>query len=428
MGPRPQHAAASSCSSRTSRAAASPSGTAARPTRCSRTSTSSSTSAGDTVLDPGRRPHLQDGLPAVHRGPPPPAGRRDDRRPPRAARRGHAGWASSRSTTTTASSSGRRSPSSPRATSRRWASTSSRSGRSARWLGEDRDDFGRDVIPAMLDGGARVFGYRFEGYWQDVGTIQSYWEANMALLEDHPELDLYDKDWLIHTRSEERAPAKIGPTAQVHRSLISARLRDQRDGREQRAVAGRPRRRRRGRARLDRHVRHASSDRARSSTARSSTRRSSSARAAIVGDGPDFDTPNRQEPARLNTGITRRRQAGDHPARGADRPQREGRRRVKATDFVSKVVRNGASVEAGGAKPRRAKKAAPAAAAERRRLARTRAHQGRTAPGRASGSRSPAAPAGCRRSRGARLSQRACPPARIAMQLPRRPGRIAARP
>ena len=73
----------------------------------------------------------------------------------------------------------------------------------------------------MLDGGARVFGYRFEGYWQDVGTIQSYWEANLALLEDHPELDLYDKDWVIHTRSEERAPAKVGPTAQVHRSLIS---------------------------------------------------------------------------------------------------------------------------------------------------------------------------------------------------------------
>ena len=73
----------------------------------------------------------------------------------------------------------------------------------------------------MLDGGARVFGYRFDGYWQDVGTIQSFWEANMALLEDDPELDLYDRDWLIHTRSEERAPAKVGPTAQVHRSLIS---------------------------------------------------------------------------------------------------------------------------------------------------------------------------------------------------------------
>jgi glucose-1-phosphate adenylyltransferase len=90
-----------------------------------------------------------------------------------------------------------------------------------RWLSEDRVDFGSHVIPAMLDGGARVFGYRFSGYWQDVGTIQSYWEANLALCDDRPELDLYDGDWVIHTRSEERAPAKVGATAQIHRSLIS---------------------------------------------------------------------------------------------------------------------------------------------------------------------------------------------------------------
>ena len=90
-----------------------------------------------------------------------------------------------------------------------------------RWLGEGRDDFGRDVVPAMLAGGARVFGYRFDGYWQDVGTVHSYWEAHMELLDDHPQLDLYDRDWVIHTRSEERPPAWIGPTASVHRSLVS---------------------------------------------------------------------------------------------------------------------------------------------------------------------------------------------------------------
>jgi glucose-1-phosphate adenylyltransferase len=89
------------------------------------------------------------------------------------------------------------------------------------WLGDDRQDFGRDVIPAMLAGRARVVGYRFDGYWQDVGTVHSYWQAQMDLLDERPELDLYDKDWLIHTRSEERAPAKIGPTASVHRSLVS---------------------------------------------------------------------------------------------------------------------------------------------------------------------------------------------------------------
>jgi glucose-1-phosphate adenylyltransferase len=70
-----------------------------------------------------------------------------------------------------------------------------------RWLDESRIDFGQHVIPAMIEGGARVFGYRFDGYWQDVGTIESYWQANMDLLDERPELDLYDRDWLIHTRS-----------------------------------------------------------------------------------------------------------------------------------------------------------------------------------------------------------------------------------
>ena len=172
-----------------------------------------------------------------------------------------------------------------------------------RWLSEDRVDFGANVIPAMLDAGARVFGYRYNGYWQDVGTIQSFWETNMALLDDNPELDLYDKDWVIHTRSEERAPAKVGPTAQVHKSLIShgcviagtvvnsvlspgvrvdvgAVVRDSiimfdsviRSG----AVVDR--------AILDKEV--------------------VVGQGAIVGDGPYDDRPNKQEPGRLNTGIT----------------------------------------------------------------------------------------------------------------------------
>ena len=78
-----------------------------------------------------------------------------------------------------------------------------------RWLTEDLTDFGGNVIPAMLAGGARVYGYRFEGYWQDVGTIQSYWDANMELVEDPPPFDLYDPRWVTHTRSEERPPARL---------------------------------------------------------------------------------------------------------------------------------------------------------------------------------------------------------------------------
>jgi glucose-1-phosphate adenylyltransferase len=67
----------------------------------------------------------------------------------------------------------------------------------------------------------RVYAYPFRDYWQDVGTIQSYWEANMGLLDEPPEFNLYEPDWVIHTRSEERPPAKIGADARVERSLIS---------------------------------------------------------------------------------------------------------------------------------------------------------------------------------------------------------------
>jgi glucose-1-phosphate adenylyltransferase len=81
-------------------------------------------------------------------------------------------------------------------------------------------DFGKDVIPRMVSTD-RVFAYHFKDYWQDVGTIASYWESNMALLNDPPDFDLYDYDWVIHTRSEERPPATIGSAATVSNSLIS---------------------------------------------------------------------------------------------------------------------------------------------------------------------------------------------------------------
>jgi glucose-1-phosphate adenylyltransferase len=83
-----------------------------------------------------------------------------------------------------------------------------------------RMDFGRDVLPAII-GRERVLAYPFEGYWADVGTLQAYWEANMALLSESPALDLYDPEWVIHTRSEEQPPAKIGPEARVGGNLLS---------------------------------------------------------------------------------------------------------------------------------------------------------------------------------------------------------------
>ncbi len=82
-------------------------------------------------------------------------------------------------------------------------------------------DFGRHVLPAMIAGGSTGYVYTFPGFWADVGNIQAYWEANMSLLAENPALDLYDQEWVIHTRSEERAPAKIGPNGQVGGNLLS---------------------------------------------------------------------------------------------------------------------------------------------------------------------------------------------------------------
>jgi glucose-1-phosphate adenylyltransferase len=82
-------------------------------------------------------------------------------------------------------------------------------------------DFGKHVLPAMVKQQRHVRAYAFPGYWADVGTVQAYWEANMSLLAEDPALNLYDTEWVVHTRSEERAPAKVGANAQVGGSLLS---------------------------------------------------------------------------------------------------------------------------------------------------------------------------------------------------------------
>lgn len=81
-------------------------------------------------------------------------------------------------------------------------------------------DFGKHVIPSLI-GQARVYAYRFEGYWVDVGTVHAYWETSLEMAQPVPPLDLYDPDWIIHTRDQERPPAKIGPQGHVINSLIS---------------------------------------------------------------------------------------------------------------------------------------------------------------------------------------------------------------
>lgn len=80
-------------------------------------------------------------------------------------------------------------------------------------------DFGKHVIPGLIEAG-KVFAYPFEGYWVDVGTIDSYWETSMELLDPASPLQLYDRSWTIHTVSQERPPFKIGPQARATASMI----------------------------------------------------------------------------------------------------------------------------------------------------------------------------------------------------------------
>ncbi|MBO7297721.1 MAG: glucose-1-phosphate adenylyltransferase [Clostridia bacterium] len=82
-------------------------------------------------------------------------------------------------------------------------------------------DFGKDVLPAMLNAGEKMFSYRFEGYWKDVGTIASLWQANMDLLGDSPEFDIGDKSWKIHSRNPLAPPEHIGENGVVKNAMIA---------------------------------------------------------------------------------------------------------------------------------------------------------------------------------------------------------------
>lgn len=83
------------------------------------------------------------------------------------------------------------------------------------------NDFGKDVIPAMLSAGELMRVYRFGGYWKDVGTVDSLWEANLDLLNPKTELDLSDRSWRIYSRTAGMPPQYISDTAEVENSLIT---------------------------------------------------------------------------------------------------------------------------------------------------------------------------------------------------------------
>ena len=83
-----------------------------------------------------------------------------------------------------------------------------------------KNDFGMNIIPSMLGDGNRMVAYPFKGYWKDVGTIDSLWEANMDLIRDDNELDLHEEDWKIYSVNPVRPAQYIGENAKVSNSLI----------------------------------------------------------------------------------------------------------------------------------------------------------------------------------------------------------------
>ena len=86
---------------------------------------------------------------------------------------------------------------------------------------EEDKDFGKAIIPNMLNAGEKLVAYPFEGYWRDVGTIDSLWEANMDLLNPNIPLDLYDPDWKIYSRTANMPSQYVGSSAKIENSMIS---------------------------------------------------------------------------------------------------------------------------------------------------------------------------------------------------------------
>jgi glucose-1-phosphate adenylyltransferase len=169
-------------------------------------------------------------------------------------------------------------------------------------LADDKaNDFGRDVLPRVISS-CNAYAYTFEGYWADVGTLQAYWEANMALLAETPALDLYDPEWVIHTKSEEQPPVQIGPQAWAGGNLISNGCII--EGVVERSV-------------LSPGVRIEPGAIVRDSVIMNDTVVKPSARveraivdkSVVVGEGAEIghgvdNTPNKLHPNRLNTGLT----------------------------------------------------------------------------------------------------------------------------
>lgn len=86
---------------------------------------------------------------------------------------------------------------------------------------ESSNDFGKNIIPNMINMDKKIYAYAFKGYWKDVGTIESYWQANMDLINDHKDLNIYDSRWKIYSVNPVRPPQYIGNEAIIKNSLIT---------------------------------------------------------------------------------------------------------------------------------------------------------------------------------------------------------------
>jgi glucose-1-phosphate adenylyltransferase len=82
-------------------------------------------------------------------------------------------------------------------------------------------DFGKDILPRLIKSKANVYAFPYTGYWMDVGTMHSYWQAHMDMLSPNPPLKLYDRRWVIHTRTEERPPVRFPERASVYASMVA---------------------------------------------------------------------------------------------------------------------------------------------------------------------------------------------------------------
>ena len=86
---------------------------------------------------------------------------------------------------------------------------------------ESTNDFGHDIIPKMLNQGSPLYVYKFDGYWKDVGTVKSFWQANLDLIDPENELNIYDDNWRIYTKSLNLPPHRVGKNAELIDTLVN---------------------------------------------------------------------------------------------------------------------------------------------------------------------------------------------------------------